>query len=384
LKEFASMINDASAKEHAARAESPTPPDVRHAATYPRPLAAFRLGYNPFAFRIFTRLYRQCPLFWECAAIEGPQDGLELAIERLWQARIELASCIPINVFNELSRVLEGLRRFTESLIGSVEETGADRENSRGSVYAPGTDLGWELCRLADQALDGGTELRAWFDLGAAIGRHQLRLSEGGTEETGDEDPSPARGGLTEEEDLTIIDYRELAVSAAALPEQHIRSLPELGALAALASQPGRLTSERSLAEALRSDLVPGMMVAGMLIFSLKVDAYLSRLTRAAEERATSSGKKDWRNSIRVDVANSTIELKDKTYPLEDRALVAFVDILVKAEGRAVPLVEMTNVPGLKGKTNVTRLRDKLPPAIREVILSKRGSGSRLLVEKLT
>ena len=90
----------------------------------------------------------------------------------------------------------------------------------------------------------------------------------------------------------------------------------------------------------------------------------------------------DWRRNIQVDVAASTITLR-ATVDRVDQAAAAFVDLLVKAEGAPVSFKEAQKQASVLEGVVITRLKKRLPEIVRQVIGSKPGSGSRLLVDLL-
>ncbi len=137
-----------------------------------KPLAAYRLGLLSHTLRMWQKM------FWYSPDDDTAYDGVPLAVRQLRQARVELADVMPPNVFGELERVLDAIDEQTAAIIRAWE---ADDESVKFGGPAVPVETKWkELRSLADQAIGNASELRLWFDLGAAVGLCQGHIQDCG------------------------------------------------------------------------------------------------------------------------------------------------------------------------------------------------------------
>jgi hypothetical protein len=159
----------------AERLPAEAPPD-------PQPRQAYILGYDSHA------IWHDYQLLWrETDWIAQLGAKFDVTLQRLFDARVALADAIHVNVFNELSRVIDDLVKMGGDVeVEDIEKRRkwvADHLGPRlagfikpRSPNPPGIGVWRRLRTLVDQAFVAGSHLGRWYRFGSALGSYRLEL----------------------------------------------------------------------------------------------------------------------------------------------------------------------------------------------------------------
>jgi hypothetical protein len=180
---------------------------VRKVELVPKPLAS----WNSRTLRMREQLFRECPEYeWGTAA-----DAL-LAVDLMNEAAVSLAREIPVNVCAELRALLQELSVRWASITEMVWAYSAlDQPWQESMLDAAPHGFRPDLVQLVRLTLDEHPRLRAWCELGGALGAYYRQ-----TRELLTEGPPPPLCPLVE--------------ASRAVPEEDRAAVPELRRLAAL------------------------------------------------------------------------------------------------------------------------------------------------------
>jgi hypothetical protein len=136
----------------------------------PQTLAAYRMG-------VLTRtVWLQNKNLWETPGDQRTWIGVLQAISQLDEARRVLPPEIAGWTYASLPFVFAKFNRLAANLTQAARTTGEYNGARFGSGPVPGIELWRELRSLADDALDKGSRLRPYYELGVALGDFQLEL----------------------------------------------------------------------------------------------------------------------------------------------------------------------------------------------------------------
>lgn len=137
-----------------------------------KPLAAYRLGLLSRTFAYWRDLFLTKPEFeWSTA------DSVLLAIEQLNEAVLVLADEINQNVYTELRKLLGDQEERWTAVCKMVFEYNSDAgEWNQVLVAKASEELTPSLQLLAESAL-AKPEVKAWCDLGVAVGEYHVQLT---------------------------------------------------------------------------------------------------------------------------------------------------------------------------------------------------------------
>jgi hypothetical protein len=181
------------------------------------PRAAFRLGY------LIPVIWRLRRLYWALLLVDRGEDGVSHAVSLIEDARSELINVIPLNVSQELLRVLQEWQDWYRLDVARRKESD---DHSLDASTAPGSwdKIGWKhwrkLKRMADQALSGAPSLRPWYRLGALLGDYRVGLVDHLLSDDSEHDLKK------------LPDVRPLVRHIASLPPAYLDQLPLLGSVA--------------------------------------------------------------------------------------------------------------------------------------------------------
>jgi hypothetical protein len=188
---------------------APSPPSAVAPRVPPdrRPLAAFRLGY-------LSRCLRAGQIhFWKYGGPEcWSSNYVPVTLQRLGEARINIANEIDPNVFQELRLVLAAIIEEHSEIQKAWATSKVYQSERLGSPLTPGLRSWRDLCSLADLALAEGGAHQRLSAFGAALGEYQLQVREDGPYS-----PPP--------------DIRPVVACAQPLDPEHVRLSPQLEAI---------------------------------------------------------------------------------------------------------------------------------------------------------
>ena len=247
-----------------------------------KPLAAYHLGLLSHTIRMWREV------FWYCPDEFTAHDGVPLAVEKLRQARVELADVMPPNVFGELGRVLDAIDEQAAAMIRAWE---ADDDSFASWAPALTGETNWKNLRsLADQAIGNASALRPWFDLGAAVGSCQAYVQDCAhelIERFGDIERLLVHKPMASREILPCL--KHVADAARFLPKQTLAMIPVLSDLVRRLPAHGDALHPDSSAEFLTGDrhglrLVaePGFNLANANMFVDQIDQSIQEVAGQA------------------------------------------------------------------------------------------------------
>jgi hypothetical protein len=256
------------------------------------PVAAFRLGLGSRSIWIRNKS------LWESPGDQRTWIGVPQAIGRLDEARRALPPEIAGWTYDSLPFVFAKFNRLTAALIQAARTAGQYDGARFGSGPVPGIELWKELRSLADDALDEGGRLRAFYELGVALGEYQLELWD------------LDQAAVLSDDLGRLPDILPVVERVRQLPEVDVRRIPVLRAMVRSAPElnPGeratfyrRLIDENRDAFCLRTGAV-GFSTINELAQTLdtRIQEGLQRI--ALEPTRTGSGQRRekpwWRRSV--------------------------------------------------------------------------------------
>ncbi len=297
----------------------------------PRPLAAYRIGVLSRSIRVRIKT------LWERPRDRSTWVGVHQATSQLNEARRVLPPEIDGWFYEESPRLLNHFNRLTADLIQAARAAGQYNGARFGTGPVPGIELWQQLRTLADEALNKGSPLRPYYELGVALGDYQLALW--------DLDPA----AVMSDDPGLFPDILPVVGRARQLPEDElwripllwamVRSAPELnsGEQAAFSS---RLIAENRDAFRLRGRAV-GFRTINELARTL--DTRIQEgLQRIASEPAQSGpdpqlGKPSWREDL------LELYVRDRCVRRVAKQAHCLIVILNKFENEGWPLIPIAN-----------------------------------------